>query len=283
MSADDASIEENRNSLHTSKRSMSPRKRARISQAIQYAVLAVAVIVIILVADWERIKTNLFNVDVAKDLLPQLPAAGLNTIKYTAAAFAIGLSVGVLLALMRLSSVVLYRWIATIYVEFFRGIPALLVVFTVGFAIPVAFGVRIDSITLKAAIALGIVSSAYIAEVLRAGIQAVPKGQIEAARSLGMSSTRTTITVILPQAFRIILPPMTNELILLTKDSSLIYLLGLSAANYDLTKIGRDALNSGAGGLTGLFVVGGAYLCITIPLGFLARYLEKKTGEGARR
>lgn len=262
---------------------MSPRKRAKISQAIQYSILGIAVVIFALVADWERIKTNLFNVSVAKDLLPQLPAAGLNTIKYTVAAFALGLTVGVILALMRLSSVALYRWIATIYVEFFRGIPALLVVFTVGFAIPVAFGVAIDSITLKAALALGVVSSAYIAETLRAGIQAVPKGQIEAARSLGMSSTRTTITVILPQAFRIVLPPMTNEIILLTKDTSLIYLLGLSAANYDLTKIGRDALNSGAGGLTGLFVIGAAYLCITIPLGFLARWLEKRTSQGARR
>lgn len=266
-----------------SKKRMSPRKRAKISQAIQYSILGIAVVIFALVADWERIKTNLFNVAVAKDLLPQLPAAGLNTIKYTVAAFALGLSVGVILALMRLSSVALYRWIATIYVEFFRGIPALLVVFTVGFAIPVAFGVAIDSITFKAALALGVVSSAYIAETLRAGIQAVPKGQIEAARSLGMSNTRTTITVILPQAFRIVLPPMTNEIILLTKDTSLIYLLGLSAANYDLTKIGRDALNSGAGGLTGLFVIGAAYLCITIPLGFLARWLEKRTSQGARR
>lgn len=162
--------------------------------------------------------------------------------------------------------------------KFFRGIPALLVVFTVGFAVPIAFGVRIDSITAKAALALGIVSSAYIAETIRAGIQAVPPGQIEAARSLGMSPMRTMLTVTLPQAFRIVLPPMTNELILLTKDTSLVYLLGLSAAAYDLTKVGRDTLNSGIGGLTGLFVVGAAYLCITIPLGFLARWLEKKTG-----
>ena len=269
--------------LHATKAKMSPVKRAKISRAIQYAILALAVLIFALTADWARISTQLFNVDVAKDLLPLLPAAGLNTIKYTLAAFAIGLSGGVLLALMRLSSVALYRWIATIYVEFFRGIPALLVVFTVGFAIPVAFGVSINSITLKAALALGIVSSSYIAEVLRAGIQAVPKGQIEAARSLGMSSTRAMITVVLPQAFRIVLPPITNELILLTKDTSLIYLLGLSAAHYDLTKVGRDALNAGTGGLTGLFVVGGAYLCITIPLGFLARWLEKKTSGGARR
>ena len=262
---------------------LSPRQRATISRGIQYGILVIAVVALILVADWDRLAQNMFNAQVAQDMLPKVPLALWNTLKYTVAAFALGLSLGVILALMRLSSVGLYRWIATIYVEFFRGIPAMLVVFTVAFALPIAFGVKIDSLTGKAALALGIVSSAYIAETLRAGIQAVPRGQIEAARSLGMSHTRTTVTVVLPQAFRIILPPMTNELILLTKDSSLVYLMGMTAAQFELTKVGRDALNSGTGGLTGLFVVGAAYLCITIPLGFLARWLERRTQEGFRR
>ena len=77
-------------------------------------------------------------------------------------------------------------------------------------------------------LALGLVGGAYMAETIRAGIQAVPKGQMEAARSLGMSHGRAMISVVVPQAFRIILPPLTNELILLTKDSSLVYILGLS-------------------------------------------------------
>lgn len=262
---------------------MSPRRRAAISRGVQYTVLAVVALAIALVADWGRISTNLFNTQVALDLLPKLPHAFLNTLIYTIAAFIVALVLGVVLALMRLSSVGLYRWLATAYVEFFRGIPAMLVVFSVAFALPIAFGIQMQSLVAKAALALGIVSSAYIAEVLRAGIQAVPKGQIEAARSLGMSHTRTMLTVVLPQAFRIVLPPMTNELILLTKDSSLVFLMGVSAEQFELTKIGRDALNSGTGGLTGLFVVGAAYLCITIPLGILARRLEKKFGEGHRK
>lgn len=262
---------------------MSPRQRAAVSRGVQYAILVIAVIAIALVADWGKISTNLFNVEVATNLLPKLPSAFLNTIIYTIAAFAVALSLGIVLALMRLSSVGMYRWLATAYVEFFRGIPAMLVVFSVGFALPIAFDIKIQSLVVKAALALGIVSSAYIAEVLRAGIQAVPKGQIEAARSLGMSHTRTMVTVVLPQAFRIVLPPMTNELILLTKDTSLVFLMGISTAQFDLTKIGRDALNSGTGGLTGLFVVGFAYLCITIPLGILARNLEKRFGEGGHK
>ncbi|WP_313279711.1 amino acid ABC transporter permease [Timonella senegalensis] len=262
---------------------MSPKRRAALSRAIQYGVLVVIAVALGFAADWDRIAKNLFNVDVAKDLLPLIPNAFVNTLTYTAAAFALALVLGIVLALMRLSSVGLYRWLATAYVEFFRGIPAMLVVFSVAFALPIAFNVKIPSLTLKAALALGIVSSAYIAEVLRAGIQAVPKGQIEAARSLGMSQTRAMVTVVLPQAFRIVLPPMTNEIILLTKDSSLVFLMGMAASQFELTKIGRDALNSGTGGLTGLFVVGFAYLCITVPLGILARHLEKRFGEGSRK
>ncbi|WP_200945450.1 amino acid ABC transporter permease [Sanguibacter sp. Leaf3] len=262
---------------------MSPRKRARISRGIQYGLLVVAVVVLAVSIDWGRVGDQIFNVEAAQDLFPKIPRAFLNTLMYTAAAFAVGLSLGTVLALMKLSSVGVYRWLATIYIEFFRGIPALLVVIAFAYAVPIALGVSISSLTLKAALALGMVSAAYIAETLRAGIEAVPRGQIEAARSLGMSHGRTLLTVVIPQAFRIVLPPMTNEIILLTKDTSLIYLMGLLPTQFDLTKIGRDALSSGSGGgLTGLFVAGIGYLCITIPLGLLARWLEKRTGKGSR-
>ncbi|MHB1489629.1 putative glutamine ABC transporter permease protein GlnM [mine drainage metagenome] len=261
---------------------MSPRRRARLSRGIQYAILLLALLALILATDWSRVGTSFFNVGAASDMLPVFPRALGNTLTYTLAAFAVGLSLGTVLALMKLSSVRPYRWLATIYIEFFRGVPALLVVISFGFAVPVALGRTIDSFILKAALALGMVSAAYIAETLRAGIQAVPRGQVEAARSLGMSQARTLATVVIPQAFRIVLPPMTNEFILLTKDTSLIFLLGLTAAQVDLTYIGRDALNTAHGGLTGLFVAGGGYLLITIPLGLLARWLENRTGKARR-
>ena len=261
---------------------MSPRRRARLSRGIQYAILLLALLALILATDWSRVGTSFFNAGAASDMLPAFPRAVGNTLTYTLAAFAVGLSLGTVLALMKLSSVRPYRWLATIYIEFFRGVPALLVVISFGFAVPVALGRTIDSFILKAALALGMVSAAYIAETLRAGIQAVPRGQVEAARSLGMSQARTLATVVIPQAFRIVLPPMTNEFILLTKDTSLIFLLGLTAAQVDLTYIGRDALNSAHGGLTGLFVAGGGYLLITIPLGLLARWLENRTGKARR-
>lgn len=261
---------------------MSPRRRARLVRGVQYLVLLVAVVVLALATNWSQVGTSFFNPDAARDILATFPTALRNTVVYTAAAFAVGLGLGIVLALMKLSSVRPYRWIATVYIEFFRGIPALLVVIAFGFAVPVALGVSIDSLVLKAALALGMVSAAYIAETLRAGLQAVPRGQVEAARSLGMSSGRTLVTIVIPQAFRIVLPPMTNELILTTKDTSLIFLLGLMPSQFDLTYIGRDALNSANGGLTGLFVAGGGYLIITIPLGLLARWLEARTGKGRR-
>lgn len=259
---------------------LSPRRRALISRVIQYAVLVVVLVAVALAVDWKNVSVNVFNPESARAVLPQLPKAFLNTVTYTIAAFAVGITLGTLLALMRLSSVGLYRAIATGYVEFFRGIPALLFVLTVAFGVPFAFGVQFDSVVTKVAIGLGMVSAAYIAETLRAGLQAVPRGQVEAARSLGMSHTRTMVTIVIPQAFRIVLPPMTNEVILLTKDTALVFGLGLMPAEFELTKIGSNALSSPTGGgMTALFVVGFCYLIITIPLGYLARKLEAK---GAR-
>ncbi len=268
--------------LPASRRRWSPRRRQRAFRLAQYALLVVVLVAVALAIDWENVGTNFFNAQAASDIAALIPAAFLKTLEYTFAGFAVGLSLGTVLALMRLSSVGLYRWLAIVYIEFFRGIPALLVVISFGYAVPIAFGVNIPSVTLKAALALGLVSAAYIAETLRAGLQAVPTGQVEAARSLGMSHGRTLRQVVVPQAFRIVLPPMTNEFILLTKDTSLVFLLGLSTSQYDLTKIGRDALNSAQGGLTPLFVIGACYLLITLPLGQLARYLEKRTGARSR-
>ncbi|MFI0464836.1 amino acid ABC transporter permease [Saccharopolyspora sp. 5N102] len=257
------------------------RQKARLNRGIQYAVLIVVAIVVAVVADWGSIARAFFNVDVAIAQFPAVITTALvNTIIYTALGFGFGLGLGILLALMKMSPVGPYRWIATGYIELFRGLPALLVFIALGFGVPIAFQLRFD-IYSTAMLALGLVGAAYMAETIRAGVQAVPKGQIEAARSLGMSPTRTMVTVVMPQAFRIILPPLTNELILLTKDSSLIYLLGLASDQYELAKFGRAALNEYAS-LTPLLVAGLCYLIITIPLSRVSDLLERKYGGGAR-
>lgn len=257
---------------------MSPRRRARLSRRVQYVVLVLIVIGLAVATDWPRIAETFLNPDAVRAIAPRIPRAALNTVAYTVSAFSVGLSLGLVLALMKLSSVKVYRALATAYIEFFRGIPALLVVFAFGYAIPAAFQVRFDSIILQIALALGVVAAAYIAETLRAGIQAVPKGQVEASRSLGMSSSATLIHVVIPQAFRMVLPPLTNEMVLLLKDTSLVFALALAIGDYDLTKLGRTALSQADGGMTSLLVVGLTYLLITIPLSGLTRWLEKTTG-----
>nr|WP_277605708.1 amino acid ABC transporter permease [Glycomyces sp. L485] len=213
-------------------------------------------------------------------MFPDVWVAFGNTVAYTLLAFVFGMVVGVPVALMRTSTFAPYRWFATGYVEIFRGLPALLVLFLVGFGVPQAFpGIQYPGgVYGQVALGLGLTSSAYIAESVRAGIQAVPRGQVEAARSLGMSHTRTMITVVLPQAIRIVIPPLTNELVLLTKDSSLVFVLGVTSGTMELTRFARSELTSTANA-TPLLVGGLLYLLLTVPLSTLARRLEDKEGR----
>lgn len=257
------------------------RRRRQLSRGIQYGIAVAVVLVVAFTADWGVVVRTFFNLEVAAALFPDVITTALvNTLTFTVLGFAVALALGLVLALMRLSSVAVYRWVAGIYIEFFRGLPALLIFIAIGFGVPLAFDVQVDRmVTITAA--LGIVGSAYIAETIRAGIQAVPKGQVEAARSLGMSPARTMVFVVIPQAFRIILPPLTNELILLTKDSSLAFLLGTTLDQQELAQFGRAALNQNPG-LTPILVVGLCYLIITLPLSFLARRLERRFGSAGK-
>lgn len=261
---------------------MTARQRAKVSLYVQIGIFAVAVAALVLATDWKTIGNSVLNFGKIGPMFPDIFLVGLkNTLIYTFLGFVVGLSGGLLLALMKLSSFPLYRWIATGYIEFFRGVPALLVFIAFGYGVPLAFGVQWN-VTVVVMISLGMVSAAYIAETLRAGLQAVPKGQLEAARSLGMPQWRAMISIVIPQAFRIVLPPLTNEIILLTKDSSLIYVLGLTASQYELTKFGRDGISSLGAGLTPLLVAGAFYLVITIPLSLLARKFESRSTRTKR-
>src|SRR4051812_44946008 len=204
--------------------------RQRLIQGVLYGILLLIVIVLAVIADWQAIKDNFFDLDVARSLFPGIVTVGVrNTILYTIISFAGGLVLAVFLALMKLSPVGPYRWLATGYIEFFRGLPALLVIIISGFAIPIAFGWRPPGGVVGAGLAaLIVVSAAYMAETLRAGIQAVPKGQAEAARSLGRGPAWTMGSIVLPQARRIVIPPLTNEFVLLIKDTALLAIIGVS-------------------------------------------------------
>ncbi|MFD0822122.1 amino acid ABC transporter permease, partial [Micromonospora zhanjiangensis] len=258
------------------------RQRQRLGRGAGYAVFALVVVGVAAAADWGRLADAFLRVDVARGMFPDVVTVALrNTIVYTLLAFVFGLLFGLVLALMRLSSVLPYRWLATAYIELFRGLPALLVLFMVGYGVPLAFpdreipGGLYGSVTLG----LGATAAAYMAETIRAGIQAVPGGQLEAARTLGMSHTRAMVSIILPQAFRIVIPPLTNEIILLTKDTSLAYVLGVTAGTIELTKYAGDALNTRVNP-TPLVVAGLLYLAVTLPLSQVVRWLERRAAKG---
>ncbi|MEU3757828.1 amino acid ABC transporter permease [Streptomyces albogriseolus] len=270
--------------LQPRRKGMTRRQKRSLSRGIQYAVFVAAVTAFGVTADWGRLQNQFAQAEIAERMFSEVITLALkNTVLYTVTGFGVGLALGMVLALMRLSSVGPYRWLAGVYIEIFRGLPALLIFIFIGVAVPLAFpGTEIIGGTYgKVALALGLVAAAYMAETIRAGIQAVPKGQMEAARSLGFSPGRAMVSIIIPQAFRIILPPLTNELVLLFKDSSLVLFLGVTLEERELSKYGRD-LASQTANSTPILVAGLCYLLITVPLGFVVRRMEAKAQEAVR-
>jgi polar amino acid transport system permease protein len=261
---------------------LSKRQRATYMRYALYTVSVAALIAMALLVDWARLGTAMFQWNIVKAQFPSiLTGAAKNTLVFTILGFAGGLSFGLLFALMRLSSVKPYRWFAATYIEIFRGIPLLVTLLILGFGIPIATGWRWPNPYLQGAIPLSLVASAYMAETIRAGIEAVPKGQMEAARSLGMSHVRAMTTIVIPQALRIIVPPLTNEFVLLIKDTSLISVLGVTEATRDLARFGRDGVNQTANA-TPLIVAGLVYLAMTLPLTQLVAWMERRSKAGSR-
>ncbi len=140
--------------------------------------------------------------------------------------------IGSILGIARYSNIKIFKYPAILYIEFIRATPLIMVIFWVFFAIPVIsltlFGVKTStSPTIAAIIALSMFTSAYVAEIVRAGINSIPKGQFEAAKSLGMSSSKTFIFIILPQAYKKMIPSFISQFVALFKDTSLAYTIGV--------------------------------------------------------
>lgn len=251
--------------------------RKRLTRTALYVLFAVLLVLTIAAADWDRISQYFLNPDIAKEQFPQIITIALkNTILFTVISFVGGLLVGTLMALMKLSSIGPYRWFATAYIELFRGLPALLTIFGFAYMLPIAFGLQLPFKPVGAGLlGLVVVAGAYMAEVIRAGIQAVPKGQTEASRSLGMSPMRTMFFVVLPQGMRIIIPPLTNEFVLLLKDTSLLFIAGSTIFTKELTTFARDATTTNSNG-TVLVMAAMLYLLVTIPLTRVVAYLERR-------
>ena len=219
-----------------------------------------------------------FNPDIIRKTFPGILTEGAkNTLLFTLFSFGGGLLIGLIVALMRTSRRRALRWPAAVYTDVLRGLPALLTIVFIGFGIPIAFPwlqYPFPKYT-PGCLALSLVAGAYIAETIRAGIEGVPRGQMEAAKSLGMPYGLAMRLVILPQAFRLIVPPLTNELVLLFKDTSLLAVLGTLVGGKEILKFARDMANSNSN-TTPLVVAGLVYLVITLPLIQLVAVLERR-------
>lgn len=217
------------------------------------------------------------NLEIIRDMLPELITEGArNTLVFTVFGFSGGLLLGLALALMRISRHRFLRWPAATFIDVLRGLPLLLTIIFIGFGIPIATGWRFPFPKyFPGCLALAMVGGAYMAETIRAGIEGVSKGQMEAARSLGMPYATAMRKVVLPQAFRLIIPPLTNELVLLFKDTALLAVLGTEEGGKEITKFARDFTNARSN--SSPLVAGGlAYLVLTLPLIQLVAHLERR-------
>ena len=174
------------------------------------------------------------NIELIKSAIPLLIAGAGITVEITALSVFFGMLIGIIVALARLSDVKVLRWLGNVYVDFIRGTPLLIQIFLVYFALPSIIGSRVDAF-FAAISACSINSGAYVAEVFRGGIQSIDVGQMEAGRSLGMTWWQTMRYIILPQAFKRIIPPLGNEFIAMLKDSSLVSVIGFE----ELTRRGQ--------------------------------------------
>jgi His/Glu/Gln/Arg/opine family amino acid ABC transporter permease subunit len=198
-------------------------------------------------------------------LLAGLP----ETVKVAIAALIFALIFGLIVALFRLARWRLLRWPAIIYVESFRGTPALVQLFVIYFGLP-DLGFQ-PSPFQAAIVGLGLNGAAYISEVYRAGIESIHRGQMEAALSIGMTPARAMRYIILPQALRTMLPPLTNFAIVLLKDTALVFTVGIIEIMALSRQLVTETLQSGI-----IYPMAGfIYLCMTIPMSRLAARLER--------
>lgn len=194
----------------------------------------------------------------------------LMTIGVSIAALGLSTLIGVVAALARRSSMLVIRIIATIYIEFVRGMP-LLVILLIGFYV-VADRMNINDRVPVGIVLLSLFSGAYIAEMVRAGIESVGASQRESARAIGLTPLQTYRFVIFPQALRQTLPPLAGQFASLIKDSSLLMVLGISEFTFSAQQVNSETYST----LECYLLLAPGYLILTLPIIFLSRRLEKK-------
>jgi polar amino acid transport system permease protein len=210
------------------------KRQATIAALSSILVLSILTIVLITSPGWESVKTTFFDIDYGKEVFPTVIRGIWVNIQLTViGGFFIGL-IALGLALMRTTkspALTPFRFLATAYVDIFRGAPLILIILLVGFGVPALRLQGISSnVIFLGTVAVVLTYSAYVAEVIRSGIMSIHRSQIAAARSLGLTSAQAMRYVVLPQAFRRVVPPLLNDLVSLLKDTGLVSILGVTDA-----------------------------------------------------
>lgn len=211
-----------------------------------------------------------FQFDLFVDSLPALLKGARVTLMIALASILLGALIGIVGGVCRMSANPLLRWPILVYVTVLRGVPLLVTLMFLYYGLPSA-GILLDAFTV-AIIALAAVNGAYVTEIVRAGIQSIDPGQMRAARSLGMSYGKAMRRIILPQAIRRVLPPITNEALTLLKNTSLVSTIALS----DLLRSGLEIMTWHANTFSPFAGVALIYFVMTLPLVWLNGYLERR-------
>jgi polar amino acid transport system permease protein len=228
--------------------------------------------------DVEVFARNFFEFALLGEFWTRFIRAAWNTLVLALSGEAIGIAIGLVLSVFAISTHRVIRAPARLYINFFRGTPLLWQLSFFFFGI--ALGLRLNLGAYQVAIlVLGLNAGAYSAEIFRAGIQAVDRGQFEAARSLGMSYFKALRLVILPQAVRKVIPPLTNEFVILIKDTSLVAFLGLTLEQQELMAVGRDIFSQ-TFNATPFLATAAGYLAVTLPMIRVVTWLERRMRSG---
>ena len=214
-----------------------------------------------------------FDVNLVLKYLPEFWRGTLATTWISGASLALALLIGLAVGLGRISPLPALRSVARVYTDIIRGTPALMQIFFIYFGLP-AVGIRLSA-PVAGVLALGINSGAYISEIIRAAIQSIERGQMEAARGLGMSYRQAMGRVILPQTVRRAIPPITGELISLVKGSSLLSVISIG----ELTRVGTQILGVTFRPLEAYLPVAAIYLLLNASLTQLTIHLEARAAR----
>ena len=211
-----------------------------------------------------------FDLELFVKSLPALAQGARVTLELTLVSVALGFAIGLLMGLARVSRSRVLRYASTLFVVVFRGIPLLVTLMFLYYGLP-SLGIQLTAYTVGI-LALSVTNGAYVTEIIRAGIRSIDPGQMRAARSLGMSYGLAMRRIILPQAIRRVLPPITNESITLLKNTALVSTIALT----DLLRTGVEIMTWKANTFSPFAGVALMYLCMTLPMQALNTWLERK-------